>query len=227
MTILIIEDEPTIAGLMEFNLMREGYTTRVAEDGISGLEQALQPDVDLVLLDVMLPGMDGFEVLKKLREKSNVPVIMVTAREEEQDKIMGLESGADDYITKPFSLRELMARVRANLRRTAPAKQVSGGGETYGPFVVYPELEQIHRGGTPLELTQREYELALYFFRSPGRIITREELMQKVWGYDYYGDLRAVDVAMRRLREKLEENPAKPVYILTKRGAGYYITGIN
>ena len=204
MTILIIEDEPTIADLMEFNLMREGYSTRIAEDGITGLEQALQPDVDLVLLDVMLPGMDGFEVLKKLREKSSVPVIMVTAREEEQDKVMGLESGADDYITKPFSLRELMARVRANLRRTAPRVQAPAGGEVYGPFTVYPELEQIHRGDTPLELTQREYELALYFFHSPGRIITREELMQKVWGYDYYGDLRAVDVAMRRLREKLE-----------------------
>jgi two-component system response regulator VicR len=168
--------------------------------------------------------MDGFEVLRRVREKSSVPVIMVTAREEERDKITGLDNGADDYITKPFSVRELIARIKANMRRNGTAAQAkSEAKENYGPFSVDRAMQQISKNGVPLELTQREYDLLNYFFASPDKVITREELMEKVWGYEYYGDLRAVDVAMRRLREKVEEDSANPEYIMTSRGVGYYI----
>lgn len=221
--ILIVEDEAAIAEIIEFNLKRAGFETAVAFEGVAGLKQALAPDVDLVLLDVMLPGMDGFELLRHLRQKSGVPVIMVTAREEESDKVFGLETGADDYITKPFSVRELIARVRANVRRGSIAVHSPAEKLRFGPFAIDVALQQVDKDGAPLELTQREYDMLLYFVRSPERVITREELMEKVWGYDYYGDLRAVDVAMRRLREKLEDNPAEPRYIMTRRGAGYYI----
>ena len=226
--VLIIEDEKAIVDIIAFNLKREGYQTEEAYDGQEGLRLALQPDVDLVLLDVMLPLMDGFELLRRLREKSNVPVIMVTAREEERDKVFGLESGADDYITKPFSVKELSARIKANIHRHmvdradhTAAQQEAG---RCGPFAVDSELRTVTKNGKPLELSQREYDMLCYFIASPGRVITREELMEKVWGFEYYGDLRTVDVAIRRLREKLEDDPAAPRYLVTKRGAGYYFT---
>ena len=220
--ILIVEDERTIVDLLSFNLKREGFEVIETYDGPSGLEQALHGGADLVLLDVMLPGMDGFELLRRLRRESAVPVIMLTAREEERDKVLGLETGAEDYVTKPFSVKELVARIRANTRQ----KAVPGrGGEekSFGPFSVNTSLQEVRRDGRVLELTQREYELVLYFINAAGRVISREELMEKVWGYDYYGDLRAVDVAMRRLREKLEDDPANPQYLMTRRGAGYYL----
>lgn len=223
-TILIIEDEKTIVDIMAFNLKREGFAVLEAYDGPSGLELALTPQVDLVLLDMMLPGMDGFAVLSRIRAHSAVPVIMVTAREEEADKVQCLENGADDYITKPFSLKELTARIRANMRRTQGGMAVSAGQDAFGPFSVDREMQVISKNGRVLELTQREYDILCYFFSAPGRVISREELMEKVWGYDYYGDLRAIDVAMRRLREKLEDDPANPSYIVTKRGAGYYFS---
>lgn len=221
-TILIIEDEKGIVDLISFNLKREGYEIMEAYDGKTGLDMALSGKADLVLLDVMLPVMDGFEVLRRIRERSALPVIMVTAREEERDKILGLDTGADDYITKPFSVKELAARVKANIRRTTGFK-ASGAGASYGPFTVDRSLQSISKDGRPLELTQREYDIICYFLKSPSRVVSREELMEKVWGYDYYGDLRAVDVAMRRLREKLEDDPAEPKYLMTKRGAGYYL----
>lgn len=221
-TILIIEDEKGIVDLISFNLKREGYEIMEAYDGKTGLDIALSGKADLVLLDVMLPVMDGFEVLRRIRERSALPVIMVTAREEERDKILGLDTGADDYITKPFSVKELAARVKANIRRTIGFK-TSGAGASYGPFTVDRSLQSISKDGRPLELTQREYDIICYFLKSPSRVVSREELMEKVWGYDYYGDLRAVDVAMRRLREKLEDDPAEPKYLMTKRGAGYYL----
>ena len=225
-TILIVEDEKSIIDMMAFNLKREGYQVLTAMDGPSGLEAALNQGPDLVLLDVMLPGMDGFEVLHGIREKSQVPVIMVTAREEERDKIMGLENGADDYVTKPFSIKELSARIKANVRRhggQAQEKPAEPVGEGFGPWVLDRQLQALTRDGKALDLTQREFDIIVYFLSMPQRVVSREELMEKVWGYDYYGDLRAVDVAMRRLREKVEEDPANPRYLLTKRGAGYYL----
>ncbi len=221
--VLIVEDEKAIVDLIAFNLKREGYEVQEAYDGQQGLEKAQAQDIDLVLLDVMLPYMDGFEVLRRLRQKSDVPVLMVTAREEERDKILGLETGADDYITKPFSTKELTARVKANIRRRLTDK---GGGQGQksrsGPFEVNYELRTAAKNGKPLELSQREFDMLCYFLAAPGRVIAREELMEKVWGFEYYGDLRAVDVAIRRLREKLEDNPADPQYLITRRGAGYY-----
>ena len=222
--ILIIEDEMTIVDLITFNLKREGFEIDAAYDGVSGLEKALSGWADLILLDVMLPGMNGFELLQELRKQSDVPVIMVTAREEERDKVLGLETGADDYMTKPFSVKELVARIKANTRRTAGENRQSGGTRMgFGPYTVDTGLQEVRRIGTPVELTQREYDLVCYFLSSAGRVVSREELMEKVWGYEYYGDLRTVDVAMRRLREKLEEDPANPKYFITKRGAGYYL----
>ena len=225
--ILIVEDEKSISTIIAFNLKKEGFETDEALDGITGLEKALSGEHDLILLDVMLPGMDGFEILRRLREKSRVPVIMVTAREEETDKILGLDTGADDYVTKPFSVRELMSRVKANIRRSQvsaePAAAQSGDRQTFGDIAVDKKLQAVFKKGVQMELSQREYELICYFLDTPDRVISREELMEKVWGYEYYGDLRAVDVAMRRLREKLEDDPADPRYILTRRGAGYYL----
>ena len=221
--ILIIEDEMTIADLITFNLKREGFEVDAAYDGVSGLEKALSGWADLILLDVMRPGMNGFDVLQKLRQESDVPVIMVTAREEERDKVFGLETGADDYMTKPFSVKELVARIKANTRRKGGESRVGGSRMSFGPYVVDTGLQEVRRVDTAVELTQREYELVCYFLQSAGRVVSREELMEKVWGYEYYGDLRTVDVAMRRLREKLEEDPANPKYFITKRGAGYYL----
>ncbi len=225
-SILIVEDEKTIVDILVFNLKREGFETAVAYDGPQGLAMALAGGYDLILLDVMLPGMDGFEILRRLREKSSVPVIMVTAREEERDKILGLETGADDYVTKPFSVKELSARIKANMRRTAAEERTEnedGDKVAFGPFVVDRALHTVEKNGVGLELTQREYDILTYFLSQPVRIVSREELMEKVWGFDYYGDLRAIDVAMRRLREKLEDDPAEPAFILTKRGQGYYL----
>jgi len=171
----------------------------------------------------MLPGMNGFDLLQKLRQESDVPVIMVTAREEERDKVLGLETGADDYMTKPFSVKELVARIKANTRRRSTENRTGGSRMSFGPYIVDTGLQEVRRADTSVELTQREYDLVCYFLTSAGRVVSREELMEKVWGYDYFGDLRTVDVAMRRLREKLEEDPANPKYFITKRGAGYYL----
>lgn len=221
--ILIIEDEATIVDLIAFNLKREGFSVDTAYDGNEGLRKALEGNADLILLDVMLPGMNGFDVLRELRKTSEVPVIMVTAREEERDKVLGLETGADDYVTKPFSVKELVARIRANTRRKSGEGKTGGDRKSFGPYTLDTGMQAVLRDGKPMELTQREYDLVCYFLDSVGKVVSREELMKKVWGYDYYGDLRAVDVAMRRLREKLEDDPANPRHFMTKRGAGYYL----
>ena len=227
-TVLIVEDEKAIVEILKFNLQREGYAVLEALDGEAGLELAQTRDPDLVLLDVMLPRMNGFDVCRTLREAGYaVPIIMLTAREEENDKVMGLESGADDYITKPFSMRELLARVKANIRRTemlaarsAPAPKAAAGG---GRIAIDTDQMAVYKDGTPLDLTQREYELIKFLAAQPGKVFSREALMEHVWNYEsYVGDVRAVDVAIRRLREKVEDDPASPQFILTRRGQGYY-----
>lgn len=226
-TVLIVEDEQNIVDILSFNLEREGYDTLEAYDGNTGLQLALEQNPDLVLLDLMLPGMDGFEVCRRIRETgSAVPILMLTAREEEADKVLGLELGADDYITKPFGMRELLARVKANIRRTAmqeSAPHPSTGLLELGRIALDPDRMAVTKDGKPLELTQREYEIIKLMASAPGKVFSREALMEQVWNYDgYVGDVRAVDVAVRRLREKIEDDPAEPKFIVTRRGLGYY-----
>ena len=227
-TVLIVEDEKSIADIVRFNLEKEGYAVRTAYDGEAGLNAALTDKPDLILLDVMLPKMIGFDVCRILREKGdNVPVIILTAREEEADKVLGLEIGADDYITKPFSMKELLARVKANIRRTSmqtaavPAEPAPTGG-----LVIDTDSYQVSKRGKPIDLTQREYDLLAFLAKSPGKVYSRVDLMEQVWNYEYVGDdVRTVDVTVRRLREKIEDDPANPSFILTRRGVGYYFAG--
>ncbi len=223
--ILIIEDEKPIADIIDFNLRKEGFETVMAYDGKQGLEKGLSEEFSLILLDIMLPIMDGFEVCKKLREKTATPIIMVTAKEEELDKVLGLELGADDYVTKPFSNRELLARIRSNLRRTKtqtlqPIQQKDG--KMYGDLILDFDQYVVQKKGVNIAITVREFELLKHLVSRSGQIFTRETLLKEVWDYDYYGDARTVDVTIRRLREKIEDDPANPAYIMTKRGVGYY-----
>ena len=226
--VLVVDDESNIVDILKFNLEREGYEVICAYDGGQALEKARSESPDLILLDVMLPVMDGFGVLGEIRKADKLtPVIMLTAREEERDKILGLEIGADDYIVKPFSVRELMARVKTNIRRMAvmePVEVSDKGENTAGGITLDNDrMCVIKHNGEAVELTQREYDIIKFMSAEKGKIFSREELMSGVWNYDYFGDLRAVDVAVRRLREKLEDDPANPRYIITKRGAGYYL----
>ena len=225
--VLIVDDERSIVDILRYNLEKDGTRVVCAYDGAEGLRLARSEDPDVILLDVMLPEMDGFEVCRTLRaEGNNVPIIMITAREEETDKVFGLELGADDYITKPFSMRELIARVRTNMRRAAsmaPRQPASDDDILRAKDLVIDRGNRtVSKDGREIELTGREYELIKYLAENPGKVMSREELMAAVWQYDYFGDLRAVDVAVRRLREKLEDNPSEPQYVMTKRGAGYY-----
>ncbi len=223
--VLIIEDEKSIADIIRFNLVKEGFETETAYEGKAGLEKALSCNPDLILLDVMLPEMDGFQVCKKVRETSTVPIVMLTAKEEEVDKVLGLELGADDYITKPFGMRELIARIKANIRRTdlmnnlqdAPANV-----QEFGNLSIDMNRYEVRKDEVPLELTLREFELLKYLAERENRVFSREQLLEEVWGYEYYGDIRTVDVTVRRLREKLEDDSSNPGYIMTKRGIGYY-----
>ena len=218
-TVLIVDDEKNIVDILRFNLKKEGYDVLTAYDGRQGLETAESMNPDLILLDVMLPEMDGFEVCRRIRQKNlTTPIIMLTAREEETDKVMGLELGADDYITKPFSVREVSARVKANIRRTG---QIAVD-EPKGGIVIDLARYTVYKDGQPIDLTQREFELIRYLAAEPGRVASREELLREVWQYDFLGDLRAVDVAIRRLREKIEDDSANPRHVITKRGVGYY-----
>ena len=220
--ILVVDDEQSIVDILKFNLTREGYKVIEAYDGEEGYMKAISEKPDLILLDVMLPKMDGFDVCRKIRESSSVPIIMLTARDEEIDKVLGLELGADDYMTKPFGVRELMARVKANLRRLSqPAKEENSDKMIFGALVIDNEKYEVSKAGQIIELTVREFELLKFLAAQPDKIFTRENLLEKVWGYEYYGDLRTVDVTVRRLREKLEDDPAEPTYIMTKRGVGY------
>ena len=228
--ILIVEDEKNIVDILAFNLGKEGYDTLEAYDGETGLKLALEKDPDLILLDLMLPRMNGFDVCKAVREKNRfTPIIMLTAREEESDKVFGLELGADDYITKPFSMRELLARVKANIRRTEmlaaqpdPAGAQEGTRLERGRILVDAAMLMAFKDGKALDLTQREFELLKFMATQPEKVYSREALMEHVWNYEgYVGDVRAVDVAVRRLREKVEDDPANPKFIITRRGMGY------
>jgi two-component system, OmpR family, response regulator VicR len=222
--ILIVDDEKNIVEILKFNLKKEGYSTIEAYDGEQAVELALSQKPDLILLDIMLPKMDGFSVCRRLRQTLSIPILMLTAKEEEVDKVLGLELGADDYITKPFSPRELLARVKANLRRTAIDEQVKSEGNVfkYDTMVIDVDRYEVKRDDVVIELTLREFELVKFLALQQGQIFSRENLLEKVWGYEYYGDVRTVDVTVRRLREKLEKDPANPLYIMTKRGVGYY-----
>lgn len=228
--ILVVDDERPIAEILKFNLEREGYTVDVAYDGDDAVSKARQIPFDLVILDIMLPHRDGFAVCKEIRSQSNVPILMLSAKEAELDKVLGLELGADDYVTKPFSPRELLARVRAILRRMQ-APERHGRDVTVqqpdqllrgGPLVLNLTSFEVLRNGQSIELTPREFELLRHMVAHAGQVFSREILLQEVWGFDYFGDVRTVDVTIRRLREKIEENSANPELIRTKRGIGYY-----
>jgi len=225
--ILVVEDEKPILDILQFNLEKEGYKVETAMDGETAVSKAFEINPDLILLDVMLPKFDGFEVCKNIRTRSAVPIIMLTARGEEVDKILGLEIGADDYITKPFSMRELSARMKANMRRTSPAEgedvQSSGGNVIQsGQIKIDCDRYEVYRGSEPVILTLREFELIKFLAMQPEKVFSRETLLERVWGYEFFGDVRTVDVTVRRLREKVEADPSAPRYIMTKRGVGYY-----
>ena len=225
MRILVVDDEKTLVKGMKFNLENEGYEVECAYDGAAALDLAREGRFDLIILDVMMPEMDGIEACMKIREFSNVPIIMLTAKSEDADKLMGFESGADDYLTKPFNILELKARVRALLRRAAGVQRSQGSLLTAGKITLNTEERAALRDGQTVDLTAKEYDLIELLMRNPRRVYSRENLMNVVWGYTYAGDYLTVDVHIRRLREKLEENPAEPDHIMTKWGVGYYFKG--
>ena len=222
MKILVVDDERTLVKGIKFNLENEGYEVECAYDGAAAVELAREGKLDLIILDLMMPEVDGLEACMRIREFSNVPVIMLTAKSEDADKLMGFECGADDYLTKPFNILELKARVRALLRRAAGVQRTRGSILTAGGITLNTEERAAARGDTPVDLTAKEYDLIELLMRNPRRVYSRENLMNVVWGYSYAGDYRTVDVHIRRLREKLEENPAEPDHIMTKWGVGYY-----
>ncbi len=231
--ILIVDDEKAIVDILNHNLKREGYETIQAYDGEEAIEKANAEKPDLILLDVMLPKMDGFTVCKTIRQTTNIPIIMVTAKEDVVDKVIGLELGADDYITKPFSVREVLARVKANLRKwdgiEASIKSNDNDQQTltFGPLTLDTYKYEAKVGGKSVELTLREFELLKFLATQQGQVFSREELLEKVWGYEYFGDVRTVDVTVRRIREKIEQNPSVPEFLATKRGVGYYFNTID
>ncbi|TYR80285.1 response regulator transcription factor [Priestia megaterium] len=225
--ILVVDDEKPIADILKFNLQKEGYEVFCAYDGIEALEKVEEVQPEMILLDIMLPQKDGMEVCREVRKKYDMPIIMLTAKDSEIDKVLGLELGADDYVTKPFSTRELLARVKANLRRHQQVSNTAEESETneitIGALVIHPDAYIVSKRGETIELTHREFELLHYLAKHIGQVMTREHLLQTVWGYDYFGDVRTVDVTVRRLREKIEDNPSHPTWIVTRRGVGYYL----
>ena len=229
--ILVVEDEKTISKVLEINLLMAGYMCDTAFDGEDGLQKALSGNYDLILLDIMLPKRDGFSVCREVRKTLSTPIIMVTAKEEEIDKVMGLDLGADDYVTKPFSIKVLLARIKANIRRSSgevvelhhPVQHAEGAIVIRG-LMRDPKNFRVEKDGKEIELTRKEFEVLLFLATHPGELFSREELLEKVWGYeDFFGGIRTVDVTMSRLRSKVESKPAEPEYILTKRTKGYYI----
>lgn len=224
--ILVVDDEQPISEIIKFNLVKEGFDVEVAFDGEEALKKAYQYQPDLVLLDVMLPKLDGFQVCRKIRESFKMPIIMLTAKEEEVDKVLGFELGADDYITKPFGMRELVARVKANLRRVDLSDSSGANGSNQVIVTEHLSIDidryEVTKEGNIIELTLREFELLKFLATQSNQIFTREQLLKDVWGYEYYGDIRTVDVTVRRLREKIEIDSSDPKYIMTKRGVGYY-----
>lgn len=235
-TILVVDDEPAIRDLLKYNLEREGYHIIEASDGIEGINVALEQKPDIILLDIMLPKLDGLSVCKRIKNSMTIPIIMLTAKSEEIDTILGLELGADDYITKPFSVRELAARVKANLRKyevvsVTDAKPVDASNEEKKKEskIVVGDLEldldkfEVKVRGEIIDLTLREFEVLKFLASQPEQVVTRETLLEKVWGYEYFGDIRTVDVTVRRIREKIEKDTSIPKILITKRGVGYYI----
>jgi two-component system response regulator VicR len=225
--VLIVEDEKTISDIIKINLLKEGYEIVTAYDGREALEIFEETDPDLILLDVMLPYVDGFQVCRKVRDKSNVPIIMLTAKEEEVDKVLGLELGADDYITKPFGMRELIARVKANIRRVEfdTVVEESNVDEKIiksDNLIIDLARYEVRKNDEVIELTKREFELLTFLASKDTQVFTREQLLKDVWGYEYFGDIRTVDVTVRRMREKIEDDSSNPKFIMTKRGVGYY-----
>jgi len=223
--ILVVEDEPTLVTTLKFNLEREGYSVVAASDGEAGVSSARAERPDLIVLDLMLPGIDGIEVCRILRREMTTPILMLTAKTEEVDKVVGLELGADDYVTKPFGMRELLARVRALLRRAEKSTREEGESAVSGDLRVDLARRQVYKGGEPLALKPKEYELLAYFVRHKGRAFTREQLLREIWGYDFLGDSRTVDVHVRWLRQKIEDEPSKPTRLITLRGTGYRFEG--
>lgn len=226
--ILVVDDEKPIADILQFNLKKEGYEVVCAYDGNEALRKVEEFHPDLILLDIMLPQLDGMEVCREVRKKYEIPIIMLTAKDSEIDKVLGLELGADDYVTKPFSTRELIARVKANLRRHQQLVNINDVAEesneiAVGSLIIHPDAYIVSKRGETIELTHREFELLHYLAKHIGQVMTREHLLQTVWGYDYYGDVRTVDVTVRRLREKIEDSPSHPTWIVTRRGVGYYL----
>ena len=236
-TSLIVDDEQKIVDLLVHNLTREGYNTIEANDGQTAINLALEKRPDLILLDVMLPRIDGLTVCKKIKNAYNVPILMVSAKDDELDKIVGLELGADDYITKPFGVREVVARVKANLRKVEATNESENNThknedkkeekkETLikvGSLVLDLEKYEVHIDGKVINLTLREFEVLKFLAQQPGQVVTREALLERVWGYEYYGDIRTVDVTVRRIRERIEKDTSNPQILITKRGVGYYI----
>lgn len=229
--ILIVDDEKPISDIIKFNLTKEGYETVTAFDGREAITKFEEENPDFIILDLMLPELDGLEVAKEVSKTSHIPIIMLSAKDSEFDKVIGLEIGADDYVTKPFSNRELLARVKAHLRRTeniesavAEENASSSNSEiTIGDLKILPDAFVAQKRGEDIELTHREFELLHHLATHMGQVMTREYLLETVWGYDYFGDVRTVDVTIRRLREKIEDTPSRPEYILTRRGVGYYM----
>ena len=225
MKILVVDDERLLVKGIKFNLENEGYEVETAFDGASAVELAKGGGFDLIILDLMMPEVDGLTACMRIREFSAVPIIMLTARGEDADKIIGLESGADDYVTKPFNILELKARIRALLRRAGQTAQKRTELLTAGDLSLDPDRRIALKGGEPVDLTAKEYDIIELLIKNPHRVYSRESLMDLVWGYTYAGDYRTVDVHIRRLREKLENNPAEPEHIITKWGVGYYFKG--
>ncbi len=226
MKILVVDDEKLLVRGIKFNLENEGYQVEAAYDGQEGLELARTGNFDLIILDLMMPKMSGLEVCMHLRETSQVPIIMLTARTDDMDKIIGFDYGADDYVTKPFNILELKARIRALLRRAAPKTQAEDGQLlTAGHIAIDCDRRTAYRDGALVELTGREFDVIELLMKNPGRVYSRENLLNLIWGFDYQGDIRTVDVHVHRLRDKLETNPSEPEYIITKWGVGYYFKG--
>ena len=225
MKILVVDDEKLLVKGVKFNLENEGYQVDAGYDGLEAVELARSGGYDLIILDVMMPGLDGLEACMRIREFSTVPIIILTARGEDMDKVIGFEYGADDYITKPFNILELKARIRALLRRSALVSSVSDTTLTIGNITIDAEKRVARKNRDQVELTVKEFDVFELLAKNPGRVYSRETLLNIIWGYEYQGDIRTVDVHIRRLREKLEENPAEPEYIMTKWGVGYYIRG--
>jgi two-component system, OmpR family, response regulator VicR len=234
--ILVVDDEQPIADILKFNLEKEGHVVICAYDGGAAVELAFSEQPDLILLDLMLPVKDGMDVCREVRTRLNTPIIMLTAKDNEIDKVLGLELGADDYVTKPFGTRELLARVKAHLRRqksqATPAEKGAAAagaqpeeetrqGIWLQSLFIDTDMYVVYKDGEPLDLTHREFELVQYMAKNSGKVMTREHLLQAVWGFEYFGDVRTVDVTIRRLREKLEDDPSRPEYIITRRGLGY------